>query len=65
MLANLNVTRDRFDDIGRGIYPEGVFAAFTFEPATVGLQVLQQVAPFHQTSTEVCSAPLGAFSRSA
>src|ERR1035437_9744520 len=57
VFSTLNVARHRFDDIRCGIYPEGVFAAFAFEAAAVGLQVLKQVAPFHQTRTEVCSAP--------
>jgi hypothetical protein len=40
-----------------------VLAAFALKAAAVGLQVPEQVAAFHQTRTEVCSAPRGAFSR--
>lgn len=62
VFSNFNMARHRFDNIRCGIYPEGVFAAFAFKAAAVGPQVLEQVTAFHQTRTEVCSAPLGAFS---
>ena len=47
----------------RGVQPKGMFGAFAIEAAAVRLRVPQQIATFHQTRTEVCSAPRGALSR--
>lgn len=63
VFANLDVAGHRFDRAVGWVYPERVFAAFTLQPAAVGLQVPEQIAAFHQTRTKVCSAPRGAVSR--
>ena len=62
VLANLDMTGNRLNRASFRAYPERVFTAFALQPAAVSLQVSEQIAAFHQTRMEVCSAPLGAFS---
>jgi hypothetical protein len=40
-----------------------MFGTLTVKLAAVRLEVPEQIAAFHQTRTEVCSAPRGAFSK--
>jgi len=63
VFANLGVAGHRLNATGGRIQPKGMLGAFPFEPAAVGLQMPEQVTAFHQTKTQVCSAPRGAFSR--
>ena len=62
VLADLDVARNRLHGAGLGIQPERVLTAFALQAAAVSLQMPEQIAAFHQTKMEVCSAPLGAFS---
>ena len=62
VLANLDMSRNGLNRASFRVDPERVFTALTLQPATVSLQVAEQIAAFHQTRMEVCSAPLGAFS---
>jgi hypothetical protein len=63
VFPDLGVARHRLYRVGRRVDSERVVGAFALEPATVGPQVSEQIAAFHYTRTEVCSAPRGANSR--
>ena len=41
MFANFNMARHCFNHVSCGVYPEGMFAAFAFKAAAVGLQMLR------------------------
>ncbi len=55
-VVDLDMARNRLDFSGRGIAPDGMGALVTSTMAAFGLQVAQQLTPFHPTCTVVLSA---------